>query len=218
LKTPEISREVKGPPLTSATKGAIFIHGRGGSARDIIGLYDHLGIESIHAIAPEAEGKAWYPHSFMAPLEQNQPAFDRAMKTVQDGIRYFNEQGMSTDRLFLIGFSQGACVALEYAARNAQTYAGIIAFTGGLIGMEIARDVHSGDFNGTPVLITNGTHDPHVPLQRTMDSALAMQKNGAIVKHEVYAGRPHTILQAELELARLMIDGNLEGFKGSESG
>jgi phospholipase/carboxylesterase len=190
-----------GVPLSDAKKAIIMLHGRGASAESIISLKDHLKIDDAAIIAPQATNSSWYPYSFMAPDQDNQPALNSALQVVDDVVKDVLAQGLALNHIYLLGFSQGACLALEYSTRNADRYGGIIAFTGGLIGQTINLLNYTADFKGTPILITTGDPDPHVPMSRIYESVEILKKLNAKVELKVYKGRPHTIQMEEIELA-----------------
>lgn len=194
-----------GKPLKEAEKVLIMLHGRGASARDILGIAPHLNVPEFALLAPEATNRTWYPYSFLAKAEQNEPWLSSALdvlKEVADGV---TEQGIAAKNIYFLGFSQGACLTLEFVTRNAQKFGGIVAFTGGLIGDKINRANYSGDFSGTPIFIGTGNPDPHVPIDRVNESAGILEKMNAKVHLKVYEGRPHTVSQDEIAQANRLI-------------
>ena len=179
-----------------------MIHGRGASANSILSLADHLSLpEEMAIIAPQASQHSWYPYSFMAPIENNEPALGSALALIDEEVNDLVKQGIDRKDIYFLGFSQGACLTLEYVARHGEQYGGVIAFTGGLIGQELNLSNYSGDFSQTPVLITTGDPDPHVPVSRVEETVAQLTKMNANVLYKVYKGRPHTITQEELDLA-----------------
>lgn len=194
-----------GLPLSEAKKAIIMLHGRGASAESIIGLADQLNLSDAAIFAPQATNHSWYPYSFLAPVEENQPALDSALEVIDDLVKDIQSGGIAQDKIYFLGFSQGACLALEYATRHAATYGGIIAFTGGLIGEQLNLDNYTGDFGHTPIFITTGNPDPHVPLTRVEESVAILEKLNAAVSLQVYNGRPHTIQFQEIELANKLV-------------
>ncbi len=196
-----------GIPLAEAKKAVIFLHGRGATAADILSLGRHLGIEDAALLAPQATNNSWYPYSFLAPVNENQPALDSALARIKELADEVIAAGIPASALYFVGFSQGACLTLEYITRNAQQYGGAIAFTGGLIGQEINMANYKGDFKNTPVLITTGDPDPHVPVRRVELSAGILAKMNAKVTTRIFNGRPHTISPKELELAKELVLG-----------
>ncbi|WP_018477702.1 alpha/beta hydrolase [Pontibacter roseus] len=197
--------KTKGKPLSETGKALILIHGRGATAESILDLASHLPVQDFSLFAPQATNHSWYPYSFLAPQEQNQPALDSALDRLDELVKSILEQNIKTEHLYLAGFSQGACLTSEYSSRNAQRYGGLLIFTGGLIGQHLDTGNYKGDFAGTPVLITTGDPDPHVPVSRVEETVKVMEKLGANVTKKVYPGRPHTILQEELNLAKQVL-------------
>jgi phospholipase/carboxylesterase len=194
-----------GVPLEEAKKVLIMLHGRGSTAENIISLKDHLLVDGAAILAPQATNNSWYPYSFMAPVSENQPALDSALNLLNELVGEIEAQGKSSQQIYFLGFSQGACLALEYATRHAKAYGGVIAFTGGLIGETLTRENYTGDFQDSPILITTGDPDPHVPLIRVQDSVKILQKLNAKVELKVYEGRVHTIQMEEIELANDLV-------------
>ncbi len=194
-----------GLPLASAKKAIIMLHGRGASAQSIISLQDNLDLIDASILAPQAANSSWYPYSFLVPVELNQPALDSALQLVDQLVAEIAAAGIPLNQIYFLGFSQGACLALEYAGRHAARYGGILAFTGGLIGEHLDLDKYKGDFAGTPVFISTGNPDPHVPLERVEESVAIFQKLNASVTLKVYNGRAHTIQLEELQLATELV-------------
>jgi len=202
------TREVieAGVPLAKAKKALVLLHGRGALAEDILELHSYFSLNDFYIIAPQATNHTWYPYSFLAPINQNEPWLSSALdviKQIVDDIK----KTISSENIFIMGFSQGACLTLEFATRYAQKWGGIISLTGGLIGDKIYNEHYAGNFNGTKVLITNSPNDVHVPLQRSDDSKKLMEKMGATVSLEVYPNRPHTIIGDEIEKAKKILEG-----------
>lgn len=194
-----------GAALAEAKKAIIFLHGRGASAEDILSLSDHFDISDAALMAPQASNNSWYPYSFLSPVSENQPALDSALEIIKSLVTAAINAGIPQDKIYFIGFSQGACLTLEYVSRNASHYGGVVAFTGGLVGKEIDMKLYKGDFKKTPVLITTGDPDPHVPVSRVEVSAGIMKKMNANVTVKIYPGRMHTISRREIELAKELI-------------
>jgi len=190
-----------GTPAAEATGALIMLHGRGGSAANIMDLAGNLNTTGLAIYAPQAQQNSWYPYSFMAPDKDNQPALKSALETIGEVVDDILSAGILAEHIYFLGFSQGACLSLEYISRNARRYGGAVAFTGGLIGEELISANYRGNFEGTPVLITTGDPDPHVPLTRVQQSLQQLQAQQANVKMQVYPGRPHTISRDELQLA-----------------
>ena len=194
-----------GAPLAEAKGAVVLLHGRGGSAEDILSLAEPLYREGLAYLAPQAAGHTWYPNSFLAPREANEPYLSSALEKVGAVVSEIEAAGIPRDRILIAGFSQGACLASEFVASNPARYAGLIAFTGGLVGPPEADLRHEGFLAGTPALFLSGDPDPHVPWQRVQASAAEFERMGAIVVARRYPGRPHTISAEELELARTLV-------------
>lgn len=195
----------KGAELTVNSKVLIMLHGRGGSAEDILTLSRHLNVEEYTLLAPQATGDTWYPYSFMAPLEENEPWLSSALQRLTEIVEELNDRNIPSGQLYFLGFSQGACLALEFTARNARRFGGIVAFTGGLIGDKIYRDNYNGNFEGTPVFIGSSNPDFHVPVERVHSTAAVLKEMGASVTATVYDNIGHTIIQDEITQANRLV-------------
>lgn len=192
-----------GKDLLGSGKALILIHGRGGTAEDILTLADALPVEDFALFAPKAAAHSWYPYSFMAPIKQNEPWLTEALHVLKQLVTDINNRGITNENIWFAGFSQGACLTLEYVTRNATRYGGVAAFTGGLIGDRIYQQHYNGDFNNTPIFIGTSDPDPHVPVTRVHETTALLQKMNAAVTERVYPGMGHTIIPAELtEAAR----------------
>lgn len=201
------SKNIKtaGQPLQHAKKVLLMIHGRGGDAHDILGLASHFKVDDFALMAPEAKNHTWYPNSFLAPVQQNEPWLSSALEVLKEMVDDVIEKGISAEDIYFLGFSQGACLTLEFVTRNARKYGGVAAFTGGLIGDKINEENYSGDFGGTPIFIGTGNPDSHVPVARVYETVDILEKMKAKVLLKVYDGRPHTISQDEIEEANKFI-------------
>ncbi|MBC7887484.1 MAG: dienelactone hydrolase family protein [Ferruginibacter sp.] len=197
-----ISAEKK---LSEAKKALIMVHGRGGSAEDILSLSAHLHVKEYALLAPQANNNSWYPQSFLAPPKANEPWLSSALQLLGDMVQDIVSGGISKENIYFLGFSQGACLTLEFVARNATKYGGVVAFTGGLIGDKIYGDNYRGDFAHTPVLIATSNPDPHVPVERVYASANIFKNMNAAVTEKVYSNMGHTISQDEIEKANDLI-------------
>jgi phospholipase/carboxylesterase len=196
-----------GAGLAQAAAAVILLHGRGASAEDILGLATEMYDERFAYLAPQAAGHSWYPNSFLAPIEKNEPWLSSALAKVGTIVQQAVAAGVSRDHIFVCGFSQGACLSSEFVARNPARYGGVIAFTGGLIGPADANLHHAGELGGMPALFSSGDPDPHVPWSRVLESAEQFTAMGAEVKTQRYPGRPHTVLPQEIKSARDLIFG-----------
>lgn len=196
-----------GKDLREAGKALILVHGRGGSAEDILSLADHLPVKDFALLAPQAAGGSWYPYSFLAPPAQNQPRLGAALELLAELVDDIVAAGIGKKEIFFLGFSQGACLTLEFAARHATRYGGVAAFTGGLIGDRIYAENYKGDFAGTPFFIGTGDPDPHVPVERVLATAVLLRGMNAEVTEKVYPGRQHTIIADEIAQAGRIVFG-----------
>lgn len=190
---------MSGRPLGEAPKVLVMMHGRGSTAENILAIAPQLQLKNEFSIlAPHAPDHTWYPYSFLAPIHQNQPYLDQSLARIHRTIEDIYDAGISHTSVFLLGFSQGACLALEYAARYARPYGGVVAFTGGLIGERIYNQSYQGDFEGAPIFIGSSDVDVHVPLYRVQESTLILEKMGARVIEKTYQGMGHTISAEEI--------------------
>ena len=195
----------EGLSLNKAKKALIMIHGRGADAHDIIAVARYLKVDDFALVAPQAENRTWYPHSFLVPIQQNEPFFSKSLDAIQNVVAAIQQNGIKKENIYFLGFSQGACLALEFTARNATKYGGIVAFTGGLIGDKVYEDHYSGNFENTAVFI--GTSDPdfHVPVERVNETEAILKKMGASVTKKIYKNMGHTISQDEVDLVNELI-------------
>ena len=187
-----------GVTLKKAGKVMIMLHGRGATAGDIISLSGYLKLHDTHIIAPQATNNAWYPYSFLAPRQQNEPWLSSALELLNEILEDVRTAGIKTEQVFILGFSQGACLTLEFAAQNARLFGGVIAFTGGLIGDVLQEEIYAGNFQKTKVFIGNSDKDPHVPVARSEESKRIIEKLGAEVTLKIYPGMPHTVNDDEI--------------------
>lgn len=194
-----LSVTAAGAALGEARAAVVLVHGRGGTARDILDLAAELARPEIAWLAPEAAGRSWYPNSFMAPLESNQPYLDSALAALGRLVERVAGEGPGSDRLALVGFSQGACLALELAARRGRPLGAVAGLTGGLIGPPGGLRDYPGSLAGTPVLLAAGDPDPHVPWHRVEQSSAVFERLGAAVDLRRYPGLPHIINRDEIE-------------------
>ena len=194
----------QGRTVDTASRALIFLHGRGGTAVDILKLADEFSDDTCYVAAPQATNNSWYPHSFMAEEKLNEPWLSSAIGIVK---RLIDETAkhIPKNKIYIMGFSQGACLTLEVAARFAAKYGGVVAFTGGLIGGTIDEKKYKGNFEGTKVFIGNSDRDPHVPLLRSEQSKELMEKLGADVTLKVYKGMGHIISDDEISWVKKLI-------------
>jgi phospholipase/carboxylesterase len=194
-----------GQPLATASRALILLHGRGSSAADILSLARYLPVADYALLAPQATGHTWYPQSFLAPPAHNEPYLSAALAAVGRAVALAGSHGMGLEKVYLLGFSQGACLTLEYTARHATRYGGIVAFTGGLLGDRLYPDHYAGDFAGTPCLLASADPDPHVPAARVRASAALLTSLGAAVTEQITPGMGHTVTPPQLALASQLI-------------
>ena len=194
-----------GAPLQRASGAVILLHGRGATAESMLSLADALAVPGLAYLAPQAPGHTWYPYSFLAPIGDNEPSLSRSLATVGQLVEALQAQGFSSQRLVLLGFSQGGCLALEYAARRAQRFGAVIGFSAGLIGPALVPATYSGAFAGTPALLGCSDIDPHIPLARVHESGRVLRGIGAEVDVRIYPGMGHTINEDEIGRARALL-------------
>jgi len=185
----------------------ILLHGRGASAEDILSLAPELGLEGFAWWAPQATNSTWYPYRFVEPPERNEPWLSSALALVAGMVQEAGELGMPKERIWIAGFSQGACLSLEFAARSGTRWGGVAAFSGGLIGDRIYRENYPADLGGCPVFIGSSDPDPHIPVPRVRESAVVLRELKASVVERIYDGMGHTISADELEEARAHVFG-----------
>src|SRR5450432_686491 len=194
-----------GKKLSEAKKVLIMVHGRGGTAEDILSLATHLNVKDFALMAPQATSNSWYPLSFLARPADNEPWLTSAIKILNDTVSKIESNGIAKENIYFLGFSQGACLTLEFVTRNASKYGGVVAFTGGLIGDKIYAENYKGDFANTPVFIGSSNPDPHVPVERVNATAAILKAMKADVTEKIYVNMGHTISQDEIEKANTLV-------------
>jgi phospholipase/carboxylesterase len=194
-----------GKPLSEASKALILLHGRGARASDILSLARYFKLTDFALLAPQATNNTWYPFSFIAPVQQNEPWLTSAIDLLKDVVEDIIAAGIDKSNIYMMGFSQGACLTLEFATRNATRWGGIVAFTGGLIGDQIYRENYSGNFDNTPVFLGTSDPDMHVPVTRVYASGNILREMGADVTEKIYPNMGHTIVQDEIEQVSKLI-------------
>lgn len=204
-----------GTAPSEAVGAVILLHGRGGSAEDILNLGRAMFQPKLAYLAPSAAGNSWYPYSFLSPREQNEPWLSSALKKIESTIKLANDAGIPTERVVLGGFSQGACLSSEFAATHPGRYAGLLVFTGGLIGPPDMELHYAGDLRGTPAFLGSGDTDPHIPWKRVEQTAEVFAAMKAQVTLRCYPGRPHTVGGEEIQFGRKVI---AEAFPQSTGG
>jgi phospholipase/carboxylesterase len=192
--------ETAGAALDQAKKVMIMIHGRGASAHNILALSDHVLPEDFAFVAPQASGGSWYPYSFLAPIPQNEPSLSAALDVVGALVeKLTGEYRFAKKDIFFLGFSQGACLSLEFVARNADRYGGVFGLSGGLIGPEGTPREYAGTLKNTPVFLGCSDVDHHIPKERVLESAEVLEKLGASVTLQLYKNFGHSINADEIE-------------------
>jgi len=191
-----------GVPPERAAAAMLLLHGRGASAEDILTLVPEIQAPGWAFLAPQAAGGTWYPNSFRAPIESNEPWLSSALDVVAELVDRLGSAGLPAERVVLLGFSQGACLTLEYAARNARRYGGVAGLSGGVIGPDGARRDDRGSLAGTPVFLGCSDHDPHIPAHRVHHAAEVLGGLGAGVTAVLYPDLGHSVNQDEIEHVR----------------
>ena len=189
-----------------AKAAMILVHGRGASAESMLLFADEFEVNDIHYRAISADRHTWYPQSFLAPKEQNQPGISSGLQSIYDQITFLNNAGIDSDHIVLLGFSQGACLASEFAARHPQRFGGLVALSGGLIGPEVSIDNYSGSFEGTPIFLGCSDKDPHIPKERVDETANILDSLNAEVTKRIYPNMGHTVNQDEIDKVNQMLN------------
>jgi predicted esterase len=194
-----------GPLPAAARLAMIMVHGRGASASDMIGLAQEFDESEVACLAPEAADHTWYPYSFLAPISKNEPGISSGLRVLEGLVASLGEQGVAPERIVLLGFSQGACLALEFAARHARRYAAIVGLSGGLIGPDGTPRGYPGSLDGTPVFLGCSDRDPHIPLARVHATAGVFRALGGSVDERIYPEMGHTVNADEVAAVRMLL-------------
>lgn len=200
-----------GEPLASARAAMIMLHGRGASARDILSLAPLFEAPGVAFLAPQAANNTWYPYPFTSPLERNEPWLSSALARVKGLLAQVRAAGIPSESTHLLGFSQGACLALEYAAEHAERYAGVFGLSGGLIGPDGTAREYFGDMDGTPVFVGCSDVDFHIPKERVVEAAEVFERLGASVTLRLYRNMEHTVNDDEVAFIRELLAQSLSG-------
>ena len=195
----------RGVNPSTARLVVVLVHGRGASAESIFTLADQFEVPDVAYVAPEAADHTWYPYSFLAPMEQNEPKLSSALRRLEGVVDDVMRRGIPANRIAFVGFSQGACLALEFTARHAQRYAAIAALSGGLIGQAGTPRDYAGTMEQTPVFLGCSDVDAHVPAERVHESAAVFTRLGAVVDARIYPGMGHTVNRDELDAVRALL-------------
>jgi len=193
-----------GTDLADATAAAVLVHGRGATARSIAQMGEQFHSPGLALLAPQAAGNTWYPNPFTAPVERNEPGRTSGLNAIAGAIETANDAGVPTEQVLVLGFSQGACLASEFVARNPRRYGGQVALSGGLIGESIDPDDYEGDLAETPVFLGCSDVDPHIPEERVHETADVLEHLRADVTTRIYEGMGHGVNEDELEQVREM--------------
>ena len=194
-----------GPDPQRARGVLVMIHGRGASAESILSLYPDLGVEDLAALAPQAAGHTWYPYSFLSPIPQNQPYLDSALRKIDSVVTGLIAGGVASDKIAILGFSQGACLTSEYVARHPRRYGAVMGLTGGLIGPPGTPRNYAGSLDGTPVFLGTSDPDPHIPFERVLETETVLTRMGAKVEVRRYEGMGHTVNEEEVGVCRELL-------------
>ena len=199
-----------GEPLDRATAAMVMVHGRGAAAEDILALTAEMNQSGFVYLAPQAAQNSWYPNSFLAPIPSNEPGLSSGLAVIASILAQLAEAGISAERTMLLGFSQGACLSLEFAARNAQRYGGLVGLSGGLIGPDGTPRKYAGSLEGTPVFLGCSDADFHIPKERVEHSAEVLQRLGGNVTKRLYPRMGHTVIRDEVRFVRGMMAALVE--------
>lgn len=200
-----------GTPVAAANAAMILVHGRGATARSIVKMGRELHEDGLALLAPQAARNTWYPNSFLAPVADNEPGRSSGLQAIADAIETATAAGIAHEDVLLLGFSQGACLASEFVARNPRRYGGLVALSGGLIGETVDPANYEGDIEETPVVIGCSDVDPHIPIERVHETAEAFERLGGAVDERIYDGMGHGINQDELDAVAALVTDLVSG-------
>ncbi|MFC4451793.1 alpha/beta hydrolase [Halorussus aquaticus] len=195
-----------GAPIRAAEVAVVLLHGRGATAQGVVNLAEPLYRHGVAFFAPQAARSRWYPHSFLAPVERNEPHLSSALRRVDAVVDDAVAKGIPLDKVVLFGFSQGACLAAEYAARNPRRYGGVAALSGGLVGPPDARREYEGSVEETPVFVGCGDADDHVPVERVRETAETFRSLNAEVTERIYPGLEHAVNDDEMAFVGSLVE------------
>jgi predicted esterase len=196
-----------GRPPGQAAAAMVMVHGRGATAESILDLRHEWNRPELAYVAPQAAGCSWYPNTFLSPMASNEPGLSSGLARLGEALAELEAAGIPPERTILLGFSQGACLSLEFAARNARRYGGVVALSGGLIGPADTPRDYPGSLAGTPVFLGCSDRDPHIPRPRVEESAEVMRTMGAEVTERIYPAMGHTVNQDEMTFVRELVAG-----------
>ncbi len=197
---------VTGAPLARAKGAVVMVHGRGAGPEGILSMVPTLARPEFAYLAPRAGGNTWYPDRFLAPIPRNEPGISSGMQAIADVLEHVEEEGIPMERTVLLGFSQGACLSVEYAARNARRYGGVATLSGALIGPDGTPRDYAGSLDGTPVFLGCSDVDFHIPRERVEESARIIADLGGDVTLRLYPGMSHIVNEEEIAHVQAMLD------------
>ena len=195
-----------GEPLETAETAVVLVHGRGATARSILGMTAAFHREGVAYLAPQAAGNTWYPHSFLEPVGRNEPGRTSGLEAIADALEVATDADIPLECILILGFSQGACLASEFVARNPGSYGGLAALSGGLIGESIDPDDYEGNLERMPAFFGCSDVDPHIPVERVHESAAVFEQLRADVTKRLYPGMGHGINDDEIEYVSTMLE------------
>ncbi len=201
---------VSGKKIADAKNVLILLHGRGASAHDIFSLTEYFNLSEFALIAPQATNNTWYPYPFLSPPKQNEPWLSSALNVLGEIVSDIHQQNILSPNIYFLGFSQGACLMLEFITRNAKKYGGAITFTGGLIGDKIYTENYTGDFEGTKIFMGSSDIDPHVPVERVYATTNILKDMHADVTEKIYTNMGHTINEDEIQTANSLFFSSIK--------
>jgi len=199
-----------GADVEAAGAAIVLVHGRGATAQSIIQMGRQVGADGVAYLAPQAARNTWYPNPFTAPVESNEPGRTSGIQAVADAVSEARAAGIPAEKIVILGFSQGACLASEFVARNPRRYGGLVALSGGLIGQSIDPDDYEGDLEETPVFFGCSDVDPHIPAERVHVSAEVFENLGGDVEKRLYEGMGHGVNDDEIEYVSALVAGLVE--------
>ena len=194
-----------GPQPSAARMTMIMVHGRGASAEDMLGLAAEFGTTDVACLAPQAAGRTWYPCSFLSPLQDNEPGITSGLRVIAGLVDGLVAQQIPHERIALLGFSQGACLSLEFAARHPQQYAAVVGLSGGLIGPPGTPRDYPGSFGRAPVFLGCSDIDAHIPLARVQETADVFRRMEALVDERIYQHMGHTVNEDEIQAVKALL-------------
>lgn len=201
----ELNIIYSGKDLDKAEKALIMLHGRGAKSEDILALAKYIKVEDFALLAPQAYNYSWYPLGFMANVEDNEPFLSSALEVLAQTVEIIENAGIKTENIYFLGFSQGACLTLEFLARNAKKYGGAVAYIGGLIGEKLIIENYKGNFEQMPILLFSSDPDFHVPVKRVHDSKNILESLNAAVSEHIYPNLGHIVTKEQLALTNMLI-------------